>query len=249
MAIQREAKRFEEAIISTSTEGGRPGIVLLPGAKAVIDEVRSHPTLDHPLLHPWINASHIVVVMIHKNCSPSPKRSNRHRHHLVLTPFARTDRVCAILAQAHLGHLHICNSPICHSRPHKGWDPYPRRICLFRGRKARQTLPRSLSPRRTKGWSVSRTLYVSSNISFTPVFLSLFCRDHCSPTSRIAVRNVEATILAHRPIAAGIVFEDAPSGVRSGKAAGCTTVALLTTHSRQQLEAANPDYIIKDMSR
>jgi len=47
---------------------------------------------------------------------------------------------------------------------------------------------------------------------------------------------------------AGIVFEDAPSGIRSGKAAGCTTVALLTTHSREQIEAAQPDFIIKDLS-
>ncbi|KIL70195.1 hypothetical protein M378DRAFT_609381 [Amanita muscaria Koide BX008] len=46
----------------------------------------------------------------------------------------------------------------------------------------------------------------------------------------------------------GIVFEDAPSGVRSGQAAGCKTIALLTTHSRDQLEAAKPDYIIKDMA-
>ncbi|KAM6496015.1 HAD-like domain containing protein [Amanita muscaria] len=45
-----------------------------------------------------------------------------------------------------------------------------------------------------------------------------------------------------------IVFEDAPSGVRSGQAAGCKTIALLTTHSRDQLEAAKPDYIIKDMA-
>ncbi|KAK2466102.1 hypothetical protein APHAL10511_001744 [Amanita phalloides] len=46
-----------------------------------------------------------------------------------------------------------------------------------------------------------------------------------------------------------IVFEDAPSGVRSARAAGCTTVALLTTHHREQLELSTPDYIIKDMSR
>ncbi|KAF8351586.1 HAD-like domain-containing protein [Amanita rubescens] len=45
-----------------------------------------------------------------------------------------------------------------------------------------------------------------------------------------------------------IVFEDAPSGVRSGRAAGCKTIALLTSHSKQQVESSNPDYIIKDMS-
>lgn len=47
---------------------------------------------------------------------------------------------------------------------------------------------------------------------------------------------------------AGIVFEDAPSGVRSGRAAGCKTIALLTSHSKQQIESTKPDYIIKDMS-
>ncbi|KAJ3524219.1 hypothetical protein NMY22_g11103 [Coprinellus aureogranulatus] len=46
-----------------------------------------------------------------------------------------------------------------------------------------------------------------------------------------------------------VVFEDAPSGVRSGRAAGCKTIALLTTHSREQIEAAQPDYIIKDMAQ
>jgi len=46
----------------------------------------------------------------------------------------------------------------------------------------------------------------------------------------------------------GLVFEDAPSGIRSGRAAGCKTVALLTTHSRDQLEAAQPDFVIKDLS-
>ena len=46
----------------------------------------------------------------------------------------------------------------------------------------------------------------------------------------------------------GIVFEDAPSGIRSGRAAGCKVIALLTTHPREQVEAAQPDYIVKDLS-
>ncbi|TFK71799.1 HAD-like protein [Pluteus cervinus] len=45
-----------------------------------------------------------------------------------------------------------------------------------------------------------------------------------------------------------VVFEDAPSGVRSGNAAGCKTVALLTTHSKGQIEASSPDYIVQDLS-
>jgi len=47
---------------------------------------------------------------------------------------------------------------------------------------------------------------------------------------------------------AGLVFEDAPSGIRSGNAAGCKTVGLLTTHTREQIEAAQPDFIINNLS-
>lgn len=44
-----------------------------------------------------------------------------------------------------------------------------------------------------------------------------------------------------------VVFEDAPAGVRSGKAAGFTVIALYTTHSLEQLVEAGADYIVKDM--
>ncbi|QRV72420.1 haloacid dehalogenase [Ceratobasidium sp. AG-Ba] len=45
-----------------------------------------------------------------------------------------------------------------------------------------------------------------------------------------------------------VVFEDAPSGIRSGKAAGCKVIALLTSHSREAVEAAEPDVIVEDLS-
>lgn len=45
----------------------------------------------------------------------------------------------------------------------------------------------------------------------------------------------------------GIVLEDAPNGVLSGKAAGCTVIAVLTSHTRAQLEVAQPDFIIEDL--
>lgn len=45
-----------------------------------------------------------------------------------------------------------------------------------------------------------------------------------------------------------IVFEDAPAGVQSGKAAGFRVVALATSHSIEQLQSAGADWIVRDMS-
>ncbi|KAF2120962.1 HAD-like domain-containing protein [Lophiotrema nucula] len=44
-----------------------------------------------------------------------------------------------------------------------------------------------------------------------------------------------------------IVLEDAPAGVRSGKAAGFRVIALATSHSISQLQQAGADWIVKDM--
>ena len=44
-----------------------------------------------------------------------------------------------------------------------------------------------------------------------------------------------------------VVLEDAPAGVASGKAAGCTVVGLLTTHAAEDLAAA--DVLIRDLSK
>ena len=46
-----------------------------------------------------------------------------------------------------------------------------------------------------------------------------------------------------------LVVEDAPNGIRSGNAAGCKTLGLLTTHSPEQVAEATPDYTVKDLSR
>lgn len=43
-----------------------------------------------------------------------------------------------------------------------------------------------------------------------------------------------------------IVVEDVPAGVRSGKAAGCRVIALLTTMSEAVLIEAGADWIVKD---
>lgn len=47
----------------------------------------------------------------------------------------------------------------------------------------------------------------------------------------------------------GVVFEDTPSGVRSGRAAGCKTIGLLTTHTREMMEECQPDFIVEDLSK
>ncbi|MFI0811617.1 HAD family hydrolase [Streptomyces echinatus] len=42
-----------------------------------------------------------------------------------------------------------------------------------------------------------------------------------------------------------VVFEDAPAGLRAGRAAGMTTVALATTHEAAELDA---DLVVRDLS-
>ena len=44
-----------------------------------------------------------------------------------------------------------------------------------------------------------------------------------------------------------VVLEDAPSGIRAGKAAGFKVIALATTHSLHQLKDAGADWIVEDL--
>ncbi|KAF8334235.1 HAD-like domain-containing protein [Cantharellus anzutake] len=48
-----------------------------------------------------------------------------------------------------------------------------------------------------------------------------------------------------------LVVEDAPSGIRSGHAAGAKTLAVCTSHSKEEIleSGANPDYIVQDLTQ
>ena len=47
--------------------------------------------------------------------------------------------------------------------------------------------------------------------------------------------------------AAMLVLEDAPAGIKAGKAAGFKVVALKTSHTIEQLKEAGPDWIVEDL--
>ncbi|WWD17851.1 hypothetical protein CI109_102295 [Kwoniella shandongensis] len=45
-----------------------------------------------------------------------------------------------------------------------------------------------------------------------------------------------------------IVVEDAPTGIRSGKASGALVLATCTSHTREELEKERPDFLVEDLS-
>jgi glycerol 3-phosphatase-1 len=44
-----------------------------------------------------------------------------------------------------------------------------------------------------------------------------------------------------------LVVEDSPAGIRAGKAAGCKVLGLVTSHSAEQVVAAGPDWVVRDL--
>ncbi|KAJ9157731.1 Haloacid dehalogenase-like hydrolase [Pleurostoma richardsiae] len=44
-----------------------------------------------------------------------------------------------------------------------------------------------------------------------------------------------------------LVLEDSPAGIRSGKAAGCKVLGVVTSHTVEQVAGAGPDWIVKDL--
>jgi len=45
-----------------------------------------------------------------------------------------------------------------------------------------------------------------------------------------------------------LVLEDSPAGIRSGKAAGCKVLAVVTSHTAEQVLAADPDWVVQDLA-
>ncbi|QPH01030.1 hypothetical protein C2857_005219 [Epichloe festucae Fl1] len=44
-----------------------------------------------------------------------------------------------------------------------------------------------------------------------------------------------------------LVLEDAPAGIEAGKAAGCKVIGLVTSHTMEQVVAAGPDWVVRDL--
>ncbi|KID76822.1 Glycerol-1-phosphate phosphohydrolase 2 [Metarhizium brunneum] len=44
-----------------------------------------------------------------------------------------------------------------------------------------------------------------------------------------------------------LVLEDAPAGIKAGKAAGCKVIGLVTSHTVEQVVAAEPDWVVQDL--
>jgi glycerol 3-phosphatase-1 len=45
-----------------------------------------------------------------------------------------------------------------------------------------------------------------------------------------------------------LVLEDSPAGIRAGKKAGCKVLAVVTSHTVQQVVEAGPDWVVRDLA-
>ncbi|KAG0133568.1 HAD-like domain-containing protein [Tuber indicum] len=67
------------------------------------------------------------------------------------------------------------------------------------------------------------------------------------PEGYLLAREQLGLSMAAGSLADVLVVEDAPAGIRAGKAAGCDVLALLTTHSCEEVEAAGADFVVEDL--
>ncbi|OJA09307.1 hypothetical protein AZE42_03123 [Rhizopogon vesiculosus] len=149
--LEREAARFEEAIITSSKSKGRKGITILPGVRSIIDELL--PGKDNP-----------------KPCWA------------VVTSSTRAYASAALeIVGIPIPDAFVTAEDVAHGKPYP--DPY------------------------------------------------LLGAQKCGvPPERC------------------LVVEDAPAGVASGLSAGCAVIGLITSHTREQMEAKQPTYLVDNLS-
>ncbi|EIN13436.1 HAD-like protein [Punctularia strigosozonata HHB-11173 SS5] len=107
------------------------------------------------------------------------------------------------------------------------------------------------------GW----TIVTSASNIYTPKALSR-CGIDLPPAGLVTSNDVSAGKPHPDPYLAGakkcgvdpkncLVVEDAPSGLKAGRAAGAKTLAVCTSHTREYLEKsdAKPDYIVQDLTK
>jgi len=149
--LEREATRFEKAIVDTAKEDGRPGIIKLPGVSGVMEELLPGSKYPNPC---WA----------------------------ICTSATRAYATSALnMAGVPIPDAFVAAEDVTHGKPSP--DPY-----LLGAKKC------NVDPERC------------------------------------------------------LVIEDAPTGIHSGNAAGCKTLALLTTHSREQIESCQPNYLATNLS-
>lgn len=74
MSVQREAKRFEEAIVENSTRNGRKGIIALPGVREIITELEPASKGPHPRWAICTSATHTyATAALQKAGIPKPE--------------------------------------------------------------------------------------------------------------------------------------------------------------------------------
>ncbi|KIY74222.1 HAD-like protein [Cylindrobasidium torrendii FP15055 ss-10] len=149
--LEREAERFDSAIVPCASEDGRPGIVLLPGVAAAFEAIGAYRFLPNPL---WA----------------------------------------------------ICTSG-------------------------------------SKAYANSAT--ASAGVPVPDVFVTSEDVEQGKPAPDPYILGAKRSGVKTENC---VVVEDAPNGVISGNAAGCKTIGLLTTHNKEQMEAAHPHFLVPDMS-
>lgn len=59
--LKAECILFEEAIVTTASENGRPGLLLLPGAMEILSKIRNNRFLPHPLWGICTSGTHVYA--------------------------------------------------------------------------------------------------------------------------------------------------------------------------------------------